>query len=204
MRTWSARPEGPLLQLVPSGGTPESPYPRCSRLLRVLARSADAGVAYVLALAAGRAGLVVALLYILLADGVFHGQSAGKRIFGVRAVFLPLRAGARFRDSTLRNAPLALVVLLRMMPAPLGLRAFLGGLMVIGGVEAWKSLRDPLGRRFGDVWAQTQVVDAKVASGTAAESAATGVALGPGRWMSRTRDGRGARFRRRQPACASR
>ena len=124
--------------------------------------------------------------------------------FGVRAVFLPLRAGARFRDSTLRNAPLALVLLLRMMPAPLGLRAFLGGLVVIGGVEAWKSLRDPLGRRFGDVWAQTQVVDGKVVSGTAEEAAPSSVAVGPERWMSRTRDGRGARFRRRQPVCASR
>jgi uncharacterized RDD family membrane protein YckC len=193
-----------LLQLVPDKGSPESPYPRCSRLLRVLARSADMGVAYALAIAAGRAGLVVALLYVLLADGIFHGQSAGKRIFGVRAVFLPLRAGARFRDSTLRNAPLALVVLLRMMPEPLGLRAFLGGLVVIGSVEAWKSMRDPLGRRFGDVWAQTQVVDGKVVSGAAAEAAPSSVAVGPGRSMSRTRDGRSARFRGRQPACASR
>jgi hypothetical protein len=204
VNAWEARPEGPLLQLVPKAGPPESPYPRCSRLLRVLARSADMGVAYALALAAGRAGLVVALLYVLLADGIFHGQSAGKRIFGVRAVFLPLRAGARFRDSTLRNAPLALVVLLRMMPEPLGLRAFLGGLVVIGGVEAWKCLRDPLGRRYGDVWAQTQVVDGKVVSGTAEQTEPTSVAVGPGRWMSRTRDGRVARFRRRQPACASR
>lgn len=195
MSTWSERPEGPRLQLVPSGGSPESPYPRCSRTLRVLARAADLGVAYGLGVASGRAGLVVALLYLLLADGLLRGQSAGKRIFGVRAVFLPLRAGARFRDSTLRNAPLALVVLLRMMPEPLGLRAFLGGLVVIGGVEAWKSMRDPLGRRFGDVWAQTQVVDGKVASGTAEEEAPTSVAVAPGRWMSRTRDGRAARFR---------
>jgi uncharacterized RDD family membrane protein YckC len=195
---------GPLLQLVPSQGSPESPYPRCSRVLRLLARSADVGVAYALAVAAGRAGLVVALLYVLLADGIFHGQSAGKRIFGVRAVFLPLRAGARFRDSTLRNAPLALVVLLRMMPEPLGLRAFLGGLVVIGGVETWKSLRDPLGRRFGDVWAQTQVVDGKVVSGAVAESQAASVAVGHGRSMSRLRDGRVARLQRRQPACASR
>jgi len=204
MSTWGAKPEGRRLQLVPAEGSPESPYPRCSRVLRVFARAADLGVTYTLTLAAGRAGLVVGLLYLLLADGLFHGQSPGKRIFGVRAVFLPLRTGARFRDSTLRNAPLALVLLLRMMPGPLGLRAFLGGLVVIGGVEAWKSLRDPLGRRFGDVWAQTQVVDGKVASGTADEAAPSSVAVGPGRWMSRTGQGRTTRLRRRQPACASR
>jgi uncharacterized RDD family membrane protein YckC len=193
-----------VLKLVPEDGTPTSPYPRCSRLLRALARSADMGVAYGLAIASGRAGLVVSLLYLLLADGLFHGQSVGKRIFGVKAVFLPLRTGARFRDSTLRNAPLALVVLLRMMPEPLGLRAFLGGLVVIGGVEAWKSWRDPLGRRFGDVWAQTQVVDGKVVSGTAVEAQPSSLATGPGRWMSRTRNGRGDVLRRRQVPCASR
>ena len=178
----------PKLQLVPDDGIPESPYPRCSFLLRGMARVADIGVAYALAIAAGRAGLVVALLYLLLADGIFHGQSVGKRIFGVKAVFLPIRTDARFRDSTLRNAPLALVVLLRMMPEPLGLRAGLAGLLVIGAVEAWKAVRDPLGRRFGDVWAQTQVVDGKVASGSQSLARAQGVPVGPERWMTGNAD----------------
>jgi uncharacterized RDD family membrane protein YckC len=178
----------PKLQLVPDDGIPESPYPRCSFLLRGMARLADVGVAYALAVAAGRAGLVVALLYLLLADGIFHGQSVGKRIFGVKAVFLPMRTDARFRDSTLRNAPLALIVLMRMMPEPLGLRAGLAGLLVIGAVEAWMAVRDPLGRRFGDVWAQTQVVDAKVVSGSQALARAQGVPVGPERWMTGNTD----------------
>ena len=178
----------PKLQLVPDDGIPESPYPRCSFLLRGMARLADIGVAYALAIAAGRAGLVVALLYLLLADGIFHGQSVGKRIFGVKAVFLPMRTDARFRDSTLRNAPLALIVLLRMMPEPLGLRAGLGGLLVISAVEAWKAVRDPLGRRFGDVWAQTQVVDGKVVSGSQVLARAQGVPVGPERWMTGNAD----------------
>jgi uncharacterized RDD family membrane protein YckC len=176
----------PSLRVVPDDGMPPSPYPRCSTVLRVLARAADLGVAWVLWLAAGRAGLVVALLYLLLADGMFRGQSLGKRIFGVKAVFLPSRTDARFRDSTLRNAPLALIVLLRMMPEPLGLRAALGGMLVIGSVEAWKALRDPLGRRLGDVWAQTQVVDGKVVSGSEELARAPSVPVGPGRWMTGT------------------
>ena len=181
---------GPNLQLVPEDGIPESPYPRCNIMLRALARLADVGLAYALAVAAGRAGLVVALLYILLADGIFHGQSVGKRIFGVKAVFLPMRTDARFRDSTLRNAPLALVILLRMMPEPLGLRASLAGLVVIAGVEAWKAFRDPLGRRLGDVWAQTQVVDGKVVSGSQALARAPSVPVGPERWMTGNADRR--------------
>jgi uncharacterized RDD family membrane protein YckC len=182
----------PKLQLVPDDGIPESPYPRCSFLLRGMARLADVGIAYALGLAAGRAGFVVALLYLLLADGVFHGQSVGKRIFGVKAVFLPMRTDARFRDSTLRNAPLALIVLLRMMPEPLGLRAGLAGLLVICAVEAWKAVRDPLGRRFGDVWAQTQVVDGKVVSGSQALARAPSVPVGPERWMTGNTDRRTA------------
>jgi hypothetical protein len=180
----------PKLQLVPEDGIPESPYPRCSFLLRGMARLADVGIAYALALAAGRAGLVVALLYLLLADGIFHGQSVGKRVFGVKAVFLPMRTDARFRDSTLRNAPLALIVLMRMMPEPLGLRAGLAGLLVICAVEAWKAIRDPLGRRFGDVWAQTQVVDGKVVSGSQALARAPSVPVGPERWMTGNADRR--------------
>ena len=183
----------PSLQLVPDEGIPESPYPRCSTILRVLARTADLGLAYGLSLAAGRAGLVVAVLYLLLADGFFRGQSVGKRIFGVKAVYLPSRTDARFRDSTLRNAPLALVVLLRMMPEPLGFRAALAGLLVIGGVEAWKAWRDPLGRRLGDVWAQTQVVDGKVVSGSEALARTPSVPVGPGRWMAGTESGRASR-----------
>jgi hypothetical protein len=116
----------------------------------------------------------------------------GKRIFGVKAVFLPMRTDARFRDSTLRNAPLALVVLLRMMPEPLGLRAGAAGLLVIGAVEAWKAVRDPLGRRFGDVWAQTQVVDGKVVSGSQALARAPSVPVGPERWMTGNTDRRTA------------
>jgi len=99
-----------------------------------------------------------------------------------------MRTDARFRDSTLRNAPLALIVLLRMMPEPLGLRAGLGGLVVIAGIEAWKAIRDPLGRRLGDVWAQTQVVDAKVVSGSQALARAQGVPVGPERWMTGNAD----------------
>ncbi len=52
------------------------------------------------------------------------------------------------------------------MPEPLGPVAFFAGVVVIGGIEAWKVWRHPLGLRLGDVWAQTQVVDGKVVAGT--------------------------------------
>jgi hypothetical protein len=137
---------------------------------------------------------------------MIQGQSVGKRIFGVKVMHLPTRSAARHRDSTLRNAPLALVVLLGMMPAPLGWVAGLAGLVVIGGVEAWRVVRDPLGWRLGDTWAQTQVVDGKVVAG-ATVAARTPVAhqRAPGRIMSaaKVRRGRSLKKRKGQP-CASR
>ena len=151
------------------GGAAGSPYPTCSLLLRAIgARLVDLGVAWGLYLAAGRAGAVMALLYLLLADGIFQGQSLGKRIFGVKVVHLPTRIGARYRDSVLRNAPLGARRSARDDARAAGaacLRRRRGRDRRRGGLDA--SVRDPLGLRLGDVWAQTQVVDGKVVAGAA-------------------------------------
>src|SRR5438128_580797 len=81
-----------------------SPYPKASLLLRGGARVVDVLIALGLYRATGPAGIVVALLYLLFADGMLLGQSAGKKIFGVKVVYLPTRAPGRYRDSVLRNA----------------------------------------------------------------------------------------------------
>jgi hypothetical protein len=142
-----------------------SPYPKASLLLRFGARVFDVAVAWGLYVTAGQAGSVVALLYLLLGDGMLNGQSPGKKLCGIKVIYLPTRTAARYRDSVLRNAPFALIILLGMMPDPLGPVAALAGMVAIGGVEAWKVYRDPLGIRLGDVWGQTQVIDGKVVVG---------------------------------------
>lgn len=138
-----------------------SGYPKASLLLRAGARIVDVAIAWSLYVATGPAGVVMALLYILFADGMLQGQSPGKKIFGVKVVYLPTKSGARHRDSVLRNAPFGLVIILSMMPE-LGARAFFAGLAVIGSIEALQCLRDREGLRLGDTWAQTQVIDGKV------------------------------------------
>jgi len=150
---------------VTSPGRENSPYPKASSWLRLGARAVDAAVALGMYRLGGPAGGVLAILFLCVADAMFQGQSPGKRIFGVKAMHVPTRSAVRNRDSVLRNAPFALVVLLGMMPPPLGQGAFLAGVFVIGGAEALRVVRDPLGLRFGDAWAQTQVVDGKVVAG---------------------------------------
>jgi uncharacterized RDD family membrane protein YckC len=146
------------------GDDEASPYPKASLLLRGGARLVDVLIALALYRVTGPAGIVIALLYVLFADGMLQGQSPGKKLFGVKVVFLPTRQGARNRDSVLRNAPFGLVIILAMMP-DLGFKAFIAGVAVIGGIEAFKCWKDPLGIRLGDLWANTQVTDGKVVAG---------------------------------------
>lgn len=150
------------LKLVRPDEQPE--WPKASMFLRTGARAIDVGIAWLLYIATGPAGIVMALMYILFADAMVNGQSIGKKAFGVKVIFLPTRSAVRHRDSVLRNAPFGLVIILAMMP-DLGLRAFIGGVMVIGGIEAFRAWRDPQGQRLGDLWAQTQVIDGKVQAG---------------------------------------
>ena len=159
-----------------------SPYPKASLFLRGGARVTDLLIAWALYVSTGPAGIVVALLYLLFADGMLQGQSMGKKLFGVKVVYLPTRQGARHRDSVLRNSPFGLVIILRMMPE-LGLRAFIAGCVVVGAIELVKVLRDPLGLRLGDLWASTQVTDGKVTSGEGILATPQGAERATGRAM---------------------
>jgi uncharacterized RDD family membrane protein YckC len=144
-----ARPEG-------------SPYPKADLTLRGLARAADFTLAWVVAQSAPQVGPLLAAFYLLVADGLMSGQSVGKKIFGVRTVVVPRRAPAGWHESLLRNAPFALVAIFYAVPI-LWPVLFVVGLPILG-FEAYMIFTDRLGIRIGDIFADTQVVDAKVLS----------------------------------------
>lgn len=157
--------------------------PKANLLLRGCARAVDVVIAFTLYKSTGPAGIVIAFLYTLFADGMIVGQSPGKKLFGVKVLYLPTKQGARHRDSVLRNAPFGLIIILSMMPE-LGFRAFIAGCVVIGAIEAVKCIRDPDGLRLGDLWAQTQVVDGKVVSSEPQTTPMTEHARAPARLQS--------------------
>ena len=99
-------------------------------------------------------GFLVGLTYLLIADGLLQGQSIGKRIVGLTTMKVSLIKVASFRDSALRNAPLAAGMVLGLIPY-LGW-IFLG---VIIGLEALLIIGNDQGLRIGDEIAQTQVTD---------------------------------------------
>ena len=146
-----------------------SPYPKADLTLRALARLVDFGLALLLAFSAPPVGPFAAALYLLAADSLFHGQSAGKRLFGIRVMVVPRRVPAGVHESLLRNGPFALVAVFATFP-PLWLVLFVAGVPIVA-FEAYMILSDRLGIRVGDIFADTQVVDAKVLVQTEAPSA---------------------------------
>ncbi len=152
-----------------------SPYPKADLTLRGLARLVDLTLAFAVANSAREAGPPLAALYLLVADGLMHGQSVGKRIFGIRTMVLPPPGGTRgvpagYRESVLRNAPFALVGLLYGVSLVGWVLLLLIGLPVIV-FEAYMVWSDRLGIRIGDIFADTQVVDGKVLSKSAVAAA---------------------------------
>jgi hypothetical protein len=137
-----------------------SPYPKADLTLRGLARLADFTVAFALAQVAPQVGPILAAFYLLIADGLFMGQSIGKKVFGVRTVVVPRRAPAGYQESMLRNAPFALVAVFWSVPL-LWPVLFVAGVPIVA-FEAYMIWSDRLGIRIGDIFADTQVVDGKV------------------------------------------
>jgi len=139
-----------------------SPYPKADLTLRGLARGTDLLVALALAQLGHELGAILAVVYLLVADGLMHGQSPGKKIFGVRAMQIPRRVPASYRESMLRNADFALVALFYVVPLGWILLLLVG--IPIVAFESWMVWTDRLGIRIGDIFADTQVVDGKVVS----------------------------------------
>jgi len=137
-----------------------SPYPKADLTLRGLARLVDLAIALSVTKIEVPIGPLLAVLYLLVADGLMNGQSVGKRLFGVRVVVVPRRAPAGYHESLLRNAPFALVAVFWSVPLlwPVLLAA---GLPIVA-FESYMILTDRLGIRIGDIFADTQVVDGKV------------------------------------------
>jgi uncharacterized RDD family membrane protein YckC len=93
------------------------------------------------ALGFGILGGFLAVLYITFRDGLFGGQSIGKKIMGVRVVHLDGRP-ISYVDSSFRNV---LFIVYLLMPLAIA-------------VEAVAAFRQPERRRLGDRIAKTCVV----------------------------------------------
>jgi len=115
-------------------------YDRADLGTRFLAFIIDAVLCVVLALIPF-IGWLLAIVYVLIRDGLFEGQSIGKKLLKLKVVHIEENRKANFVDSALRNLPIAI--------------PFLNIVFVI--VEAVFVLSDEDGIRLGDKLAKTQV-----------------------------------------------
>lgn len=103
-------------------------------------------------------GFFAGIAYLLIGDGLWEGQSIGKRIIGLQTIKVSASGGGgsagSFRESILRNVPLTMGWIAGVIP-------YVGWLLV-GGVIALEALLiigNDRGLRIGDEIAQTQVID---------------------------------------------
>jgi uncharacterized RDD family membrane protein YckC len=100
-------------------------------------------------------GFLSAAGYLLIRDGLFEGQSAGKKLIGLRVSPLEGENAMTYRESIIRNVPLTLALMLFLIP-------YVGWLLALLalGIECLAAIGDDRGMRIGDMLARTWVVPA--------------------------------------------
>lgn len=144
-----------------SGEAEEKEFPKANLLNRFLAKFIDFLIIGVLAtIVKAPIGSLAALTYSMISDGFFDGRSLGKKLIGLRVVNLKTGLPCSFKDSMLRNIPIGLTVLFAVIPILGWILLFTVGLVMIL-FESYLIYSDDGGIRIGDIFADTQVVDAK-------------------------------------------
>lgn len=124
--------------------------------MRALGRAIDVVIFGLLAELVFYIGPLVALVYLLLADGLIDGASIGKRLTKIKVVRNSDGKPAKVFDSLLRNAPLGIAGLFVLIPL-VGWALFLTLGLAIILFESYMVWRDPKGVRAGDILAGTHV-----------------------------------------------
>lgn len=130
-------------------------YPKAHVLNRFIAKFVDAIIVASASKLVPPVGWLAGLAYVLIADGFSGGRSIGKRLIGLQTVLTSTRNVSGFKESIIRNLPLALAYLLFPLP-------YIGWVLAVAitGFEALLIIGNDQGLRLGDEVAHTQVVDA--------------------------------------------
>jgi len=129
-------------------------YPKAHVLNRGIAKLIDLFIVAAAGQVFMPVGFLGGLAYILIADGFAGGRSIGKRLIGLQTVRPDRREAAGFRESIIRNLPLAVAQVAFAVP-------YVGWLVSAAIVvfEAVLIIGNEQGRRLGDEVAGTQVLD---------------------------------------------
>jgi len=131
---------------------------------RIVASLIDGVISLVIGLVPLVGGLVAAA-FMLTRDGLFDGQSPGKRIMGLKVVSMGSGREATYADSIRRNAIFAIPDLVMVIPV-IGVVIGVPLAVALFAVETVFVLTDPRGLRLGDRFGRTMVVDAAAQVGS--------------------------------------
>jgi uncharacterized RDD family membrane protein YckC len=127
-------------------------------LNRLIGKAIDLVIVIALALVLPPAGPLAAFLYCLIADGLQGGRSLGKRVVRLHVINSITGQPTDFRDSIIRNAPIALAVLFFLIPVWGWFLWILIGLPILAiEVYLMRSLDNQA--RLGDTMADTRVLE---------------------------------------------
>ncbi len=136
-------------------------------LNRLVARTIDFIIVVALFEIIPKVGYFAGLAYLLSADGLFQGRSAGKRLLGLKVVFYiePEEAiECSIKESIYRNFPFAAGYIVWGIIGGIPLIGWLLSFIIIVGIPALECLLivgSDMGMRLGDEIAKTRVVEDK-------------------------------------------
>ena len=128
-------------------------------LNRLIGKAVDLVIVIALAsLPLSAAGPLAALIYVLIADGLKGGRSLGKRVVGLQVFNTTTGRPADFKDSIIRNSPIAIPVLFSMVPLVGWILAIVIGIPILA-MELYLMTRLEHQARLGDTMADTKVAE---------------------------------------------
>ena len=108
--------------------------------------------------------IILGILYLLISDGFFQGQSLGKRIVGLKTIYFEPKTreylNVSFAQSAIRNCVFAGILLLSIIPWLGFVFGILGMILIL--LEVYFMYTDPEQMRIGDIYARTKVVQTQI------------------------------------------
>ena len=139
---------------IQGGSAPHHPLSKANVLHRFIAKFLDLLIVGASLKLIPPVGFFIGLTYLLISDGLWQGQSIGKRIVGIYTIKVSIGEAGSFKESMLRNSTLAVGFMAGVVP-------YVGWIFLAAviGVEALLIIGNNRGLRIGDELAKTQVID---------------------------------------------
>ncbi len=140
-------------------------FTKADLLNRIIAKTIDFIIVVALYEIIPKVGFFAGITYLMIADGLFLGRSAGKRLVGLKVIIndnAGVNAACGFKESILRNFPFAVGFILFGILKVIPLIGWIISFVVVVVILLFESLvilGSEEGMRLGDELAKTRVVE---------------------------------------------